>query len=94
MGETTNGKIISKPKKSTTKPVYFNLDDEDELELYRKACKMNFSKWVKKQLVNQNNKVGIRNDKTITGEEKAHINREMIDTERDIQNKEIESMMI
>lgn len=85
MGETTNGKVNSK-----TKPVYFNLDDEDELELYKKACQMNFSKWVKKQLINQNNKVGKRNDRDYVGEEKVDINREMIN----IQNKEIDSMMI
>jgi len=35
------------------KGVYFNLDDEDELLLYEKANEIrNFSKWVKKQLVN------------------------------------------
>ena len=35
------------------KGVYFNLDDEDELLLYKKANEIkNFSKWVKKQLVN------------------------------------------
>jgi len=35
------------------KGVYFNLDDEDELLLYEKANEIrNFSKWVKKCLVN------------------------------------------
>jgi len=35
------------------KGVYFNLDDEDELLLYKKANEIkNFSKWVKKQLIN------------------------------------------
>ena len=35
------------------KGVYFNLDDEDELLLYEKANEIrNFSKWVKKQLIN------------------------------------------
>ena len=36
------------------KGVYFNLDDEDELLLYQKANEIrNFSKWVKKQLINE-----------------------------------------
>ena len=87
MGETTNSKINSK-----TKPVYFNLDDEDELELYKKACGMNFSKWVKKQLnKNQNNKMAIRDDKNNVEVEKVNIDREI---EVQKQNKEIESMMI
>jgi len=35
------------------KVVYFNLEDEDELELFEKAIKKkNFSKWVKKHLQN------------------------------------------
>ena len=35
------------------KGVYFNLDDKDELLLYEKANEIkNFSKWVKKQLIN------------------------------------------
>lgn len=84
MGETTNSKINSK-----TKPVYFNLDDEDELELYKKACGMNFSKWVKKQL-NKNNRGVIRDTKD-TEVEKVDIDREI---EVQKQNKEIDSMMI
>jgi len=35
------------------KGVYFNLDDEDELLLYKKANEIkNFSRWVKKCLIN------------------------------------------
>lgn len=79
MGETTNSKI---------KPVYFNLDDEDELELYEKACQMkNFSRWVKKQLNG--------NDKWNKKEEVKRV--EKIDTNTNlgiIKNEELDSMMI
>lgn len=81
MGETTNSKINSK-----TKPVYFNLDDEDELKLYKKACKMNFSKWVKKQLSGDNKARKIETEKVVFDD----INREM----QVMKNKEIDSMMI
>jgi hypothetical protein len=67
MGQTTNSKI--KPK---IRSVYFNLDDEDELRLYEKAGKINFSKWVKKQLSGNTNqtkeRVGNRVDKITTKE--------------------------
>jgi hypothetical protein len=70
MGETNCGKI---------KPVYFNLDDEDELKLYEEACKIkNFSKWVKKQ-------ISIK-EKTIEQDRK--------EIRVEIQNQEIDSMMI
>ena len=40
------------------KVVYFNLEDEDELILFEKATKMNnFSKWVKKCLINDGKNV-------------------------------------
>jgi len=49
MGKST-GELTGRVKR---KGVYFNLDDEDELLLYEKANEIrNFSKWVKKQLVN------------------------------------------
>ena len=49
MGKST-GELTGRVKR---KGVYFNLDDEDELLLYKKANEIkNFSKWVKKQLIN------------------------------------------
>ena len=49
MGKST-GELTGRVKR---KGVYFNLDDEDELLLYEKANEIrNFSKWVKKQLIN------------------------------------------
>ena len=49
MGKST-GELTGRVKR---KGVYFNLDDEDELFLYEKANEIrNFSKWVKKQLIN------------------------------------------
>jgi len=46
------------------KGVYFNLDDEDELLLFKKANEIkNFSKWVKKCLINDG--VGIKEVKVI-----------------------------
>ena len=49
MGKS-NGELTGRVKR---KGVYFNLDDEDELLLYEKANKIkNFSKWVKKCLIN------------------------------------------
>lgn len=85
MGETASSKINN----TKNKQVYFNLDDEDELELYKKACKMNFSKWVKKQLA-RDSKVINRNNRNIVGEERVDIDREIVK----IQNEEIDSMMI
>jgi len=49
MGKSV-GELTGRVKR---KGVYFNLDDEDELLLYKKANEIrNFSKWVKKQLIN------------------------------------------
>ena len=49
MGKSA-GELTGRVKR---KGVYFNLDDEDELLLYEKANEIrNFSKWVKKQLIN------------------------------------------
>jgi len=49
MGKS-NGEITGRVKR---KGVYFNLDDEDEAILYKKANEIrNFSKWVKKCLIN------------------------------------------
>ena len=46
----STGELTGRVKR---KGVYFNLDDEDELLLYEKANEIrNFSKWVKKQLIN------------------------------------------
>jgi len=64
MGKST-GELTGRVKR---KGVYFNLDDEDELLLYEKANEIrNFSKWVKKQLINdgvvvKETKEGIKED--------------------------------
>lgn len=71
MDQKTNSKIRS---------VYFNLDDEDELRLYEKAGKMNFSKWVKKQL----------NGNTNQTKERIEIRDDKIE----IENIEMDSMML
>ena len=64
MGKSA-GELTGRVKR---KGVYFNLDDEDELLLYEKANEIrNFSKWVKKQLINdgvvvKETKEGIKED--------------------------------
>ena len=79
MGKST-GELTGRVKR---KGVYFNLDDEDELLLYEKANKIkNFSKWVKKCLIND----GIKD--VIMVENK--IER----VERKVEKDDLEDMMI
>ena len=69
------------------KGVYFNLDDEDELLLYKKANEIkNFSKWVKKQLIND----GVVIKEGIKDTVVEHIKVERKRTEKD----ELEDMML
>jgi len=64
------------------KGVYFNLDDEDELLLYQKANEIrNFSKWVKKQLIN---------DGVIIKEVKEGIKEEFLVQNKVVERKRIE----
>jgi len=79
VGKST-GELTGRVKR---KGVYFNLDDEDELLLYEKANKIkNFSKWVKKCLIND----GIKD--VIMVENK--IER----VERKVEKDDLEDMMI
>jgi len=86
MGQKSNCKI---------KPVYFNLDDEDEKELYEKASKIkNFSRWVKKQ-INGNDKVAYDIQKEEVKRVHIEDNEVVKENAKDaIVNNEISSMMI
>jgi len=77
MGKST-GELTGRVKR---KGVYFNLDDEDELLLYKKANEIrNFSKWVKKCLIN---------DGSVIKESKERIKEDVL-----IQNKVVERKRI
>ena len=73
------------------KGVFFNLDDEDELLLYEKANEIrNFSKWVKKQLIN---------DGVVTKESKESIKEDFLIQTKVVERKrmekdELEDMML
>ena len=78
MGKST-GELTGRVKR---KGVYFNLDDEDELLLYKKANEIrNFSKWVKKQLIN---------DGTVVKESKERINENVLIQTRIVERKRVE----
>ena len=87
MGKST-GELTGRVKR---KGVYFNLDDEDELLLYEKANEIrNFSKWVKKQLVN---------DGIVVKEIKERINEDIsiqtkVAERKRIEKDELDDMMI
>jgi len=73
------------------KGVYFNLDDEDELLLYEKANEIrNFSKWVKKQLINDG--VVIKESKESIKEDFL-IQTKVVERKR-IEKDELDDMMI
>jgi len=83
MGKST-GELTGRVKR---KGVYFNLDDEDELLLYEKANEIrNFSKWVKKQLINDGVVVKEGIKETVV----EHIKVER----RKIEKDELDDMMI
>jgi len=78
MGKST-GELTGRVKR---KGVYFNLDDEDELLLYKKANEIrNFSKWVKKQLIN---------DGSVIKESKERINEDVLIQTKIVERKRIE----
>jgi len=78
----STGELTGRVKR---KGVYFNLDDEDELLLYEKANEIrNFSKWVKKQLVNDG--FGIKEIK----EPKERINENVLIQTKVIERKRAE----
>jgi len=75
----STGELTGRVKR---KGVYFNLDDEDELLLYKKANEIrNFSKWVKKQLIN---------DGTVVKESKERINENVLIQTRIVERKRVE----
>ena len=83
MGKST-GELTGRVKR---KGVYFNLDDEDKLLLYEKANEIrNFSKWVKKQLINDGVVVKEGIKETVV----EHIKVER----RKIEKDELDDMMI
>jgi len=78
MGKSV-GELTGRVKR---KGVYFNLDDEDELLLYQKANELrNFSKWVKKQLIN---------DGSVIKESKERINDDVLIQTKVVERKRIE----
>ena len=87
MGKSV-GELTGRVKR---KGVYFNLDDEDELLLYQKANEIkNFSKWVKKQLIND----GVVVVKEIRGiKEDGLIQTKAIERKR-IEKDELEDIML
>ena len=78
MGKSV-GELTGRVKR---KGVYFNLDDEDELLLYQKANELrNFSKWVKKQLIN---------DGSVIKESKESIKEDFLIQTKVVERKRIE----
>ena len=81
VGKST-GELTGRVKR---KGVYFNLDDEDELLLYKKANEIkNFSKWIKKQLIND----GIKD--SISGKDKVEQNR----VKRKVEKDDLDDIML
>ena len=87
MGKSV-GELTGRVKR---KGVYFNLDDEDELLLYKKANEIkNFSKWVKKQLINDGS--GVKESKERINED-VLIQTKIVERKR-IEKDELDDMMI
>jgi len=77
MGKSV-GELTGRVKR---KGVYFNLDDEDELLLYEKANEIkNFSKWIKKQLSNDEIKdVVVEQDKLVEKRVERKVEKDDLD---------------
>lgn len=86
MGKSV-GELTGRVKR---KGVYFNLDDEDELLLYKKANEIkNFSKWVKKQLIND----GVMIKEAKEGIKETVVEHIKVERKR-IEKDELEDMML
>jgi len=86
MGKSV-GELTGRVKR---KGVYFNLDDEDELLLYQKANEIkNFSKWVKKQLIND----GVVIKETKEGIKEVVVEHIKVERKR-IEKDELDDIMI
>ena len=86
MGKSV-GELTGRVKR---KGVYFNLDDEDELLLYKKANEIrNFSKWVKKQLIND----GVVIKETKEGIKEVVVEHIKVERKR-IEKDELDDIMI
>ena len=83
----STGELTGRVKR---KGVYFNLDDEDELLLYQKANEIkNFSKWVKKQLIND----GVVIKETKEGIKEVVVEHIKVERKR-IEKDELDDIMI